>query len=220
MVFPGEILPMIMLSDNFFSRSSNDDEGLVFGLVFQNEVDDNNNNYGVTCQVYEKGLDNHGHVTVKSKAHQRFIVIKTEDGDIAITRNQTFYAKVKILPEILLPDPILLTISSSYSRQLKNASVSKKIKALLSASTRWPTFVYDHYSIVSVSEKIERYLAMINIECPTPEDEILKSFWVARNVPLNQSERFKIFKNDCVNKRLLLIGESLNFVSIKILKPN
>lgn len=207
--YPGEILPMIMLQDRFFSRES-EEEGLTFGLIFQGDNDEGI--YGVTCQVYEKGVDNNGHITVKSRANQRFIVIKTEDGQITTTRNHTFYAKVKILPEIFLKDPLLLTISNGMMKHNQNTKHSNNFKNFLAASTRWPRFVFDQYSVVKTCEKIERYLAMLNIESPT--DPTLKSFWLARNVPLNQADRLKIFKNNCVNRRLLLIGESLNFVSV------
>lgn len=209
MVFPGEILPMIMIAESIFARTPDSNEGLTFGLVFANETD-GNNIYGVTCQVFEKGIDNQGHITVKSKAHQRFIVVRTEDG-LTTTRNQNYYAKVRILPEFLLPDPINMNLSNNMMKFASNQNNSHKFKSLLASSYRWPKFVYDQYSIVTVNEKIERYLAMLNISAP--EDPTLKSFWLARNVPLNQADRLRIFSSNCVNKRMLLIAESLNFVS-------
>lgn len=209
MVFPGEILPMIMIAESIFARTPESNEGLTFGLVFANEID-GNNVYGVTCQVFEKGLDNQGHITVKSKAHQRFVVVRTEDG-LTTTRNHNYYAKVRILPEFLLPDPIALNLSNNMKKFMNNSSQSHKVKSLLASSNRWPKFVYDQYSIDTVNEKVERYLAMLNISAP--EDPTLKSFWLARNVPLNQADRLKIFSSNCVNRRMLLIAESLNFVS-------
>lgn len=211
LVFPGEILPMIMISESLFARTpeTNSNEGLTFGLVFADEVD-NSNVYGVTCQVFEKGLDNHGHITVKTKAHQRFIVIRTEDG-LTTMRNRNYYAKVRILPEYVLPDPINLSLSNNQRKFMQNPSQMNRVKSLLSNSSRWPVFVYDQYSIVCVNEKIERYMAMLCLEAP--KEPILKSFWLARNVPLNQRERMKIFISNCVNKRMMLIGDSLNFVS-------
>lgn len=209
MVFPGEILPMIMIAESIFARTPESNEGLTFGLVFADEIE-NDKVYGVTCQVFEKGVDEHGHITVKSKAHQRFIIVKTEEG-LTTTRNHNFYAKVRILPEYLLPDPFSLNMSNHMMKFNQNPSQSSRIKSLLNSSNRWPKFVYDQYSIVTVNEKVERYLAMLNISAP--EDPILKSFWLARNVPLNQADRLKIFTSNCVNKRMILIGESLNFVS-------
>lgn len=209
MVFPGEILPMIIIAESIFARTPEANEGLTFGIVFSNETA-NDKTYGVTCQVFEKGLDEHGHITVKSKAHQRFIIVETED-EFTSTRNHSFYAKVRILPELVLPDPFSLNMSNHMMKFSQNPKHLTLIKNLLSSSNRWPKFVYDQYSIVAVNEKVERYLAMLNVSAP--EDPVLKTFWLARNVPLNQSDRLKIFSSNCVNKRMILIGESLNYVS-------
>jgi cereblon len=208
LVFPGEILPMIMIAESIFAKTPESNEGLTFGLVFADEID-NEKVYGVTCQVFEKGVDLNGHITVKSKARQRFIVVRTEDG-LTTQRNNNYYAKVRILPEYILPDPIAMNLSNNLKKFMPNQSQSLQIKNLLTSSMRWPKWVYDKYSIIGVNEKIERYLAMLSIAAPT--DPILKSFWLARNVPLNQKDRLKIFTNNCVNKRMMLIADSLNFV--------
>lgn len=211
LIFPGEILPMIMIADSIFARTPESNEGLTFGLVFGDEID-NGSLYGVTCQVYEKGVDNNGHITVKSKAHQRFVVIRNEDGQVTVTRNHNYYAKVRILPEIILPDPLAMHISNNLMKFQHNLSQTQNMRAFFSISSCWPKFVFDQYDITKVTEKVERYLAMLSLTAP--EDPILKSFWLARNVPLNQAERLKIFIANCVNQRMLLISESLNFVSI------
>jgi hypothetical protein len=213
LVYPNEILPMIMVQHNLFSQSTDDDDGLIMGLVFQNEDANEKSTYGVTCQIYEKGVDYRGHTTVKAKALQRFVVIKTEDNEIAISRNQIYYAKVKILPEILLPDPIQLTMSNNYIKhKAANGKTSSRIKRFAAASTQWPAFIYEHYSMVRVSEKIERCLSLLNLE--PPNDPVQRSFWLARNLPLNENDRLQIFKENCVNQRLLMIGATLNIVSI------
>jgi cereblon len=146
LIFPGEILPMIMLADAFFSRMT-EDEGLTFGLIFQADTHEEPI-YGVTCTVYERGVDNNGHITVKSRAHQRFVVVKNEDGELTTRRNQTFYAKVKILPEILLPDPIRINLSYSMMRHIDSAPQLNKIHTFLAASSHWPKFVFDQFSVV------------------------------------------------------------------------
>lgn len=215
MVFPGEILPMIMVDESMFERTPDSNEGLTFGVVFTDETE-SGKVYGVTCHVFEKGLDNHGHITVKSKAHQRFIVVRTVDG-LTTSRNQNYYAKVKILPDYILPDPINLSISNSMLKFINNPNQSNKMKSLLTSSNRWPKFVYDQYSTVIVNEKVERFLAMLNIS-NAPTEPVLKSFWLARNIPLNQADRLKIFTTNCVNKRMLLLGQSLNFVSKNLFK--
>lgn len=206
LIFPGEIVPLIMITDRCLSRN---EDGIVFGLNFENHLRDEKKTYGVICQVYEKGVDNHGHITVKSRAFQRYIVIE-RDGKAKEIKNGAYYSRVKILPEILLPEPNFLTISNQLRKHSQNTSSADKFKSFVAASSSWPKFVYDQYSVVTVSEKIERYLAMLSIE--SPQDPVLKTWWLARNVPLNPKDRMKIFKSNCVNKRLLMIGNSLNFM--------
>jgi cereblon len=209
MVFPGEILPMILISESLFGRSNADsDGGLIFGCVFPDEML-NKKIYGVTCQVFERGIDNNGHITVKSKARQRFMLVKTEEGYTTM-RNNNHYAKVKILPEYLLPDPISLTITNNSKKFLQTPSYQQKLKNLLASSTQIPRWIYDRYSIVHTNDKVERFLAMLALS--SPQDPILKSFWLARNVPLNPTDRMKIFASNCVNHRMIMIGDSLNFV--------
>lgn len=71
-IFPGETLPMILTQQMFVSTEFSDD-GLLFGLVFNGLRNDRNNDlYGVTCQIYEKGSDGINNVSIKSKAYQRF----------------------------------------------------------------------------------------------------------------------------------------------------
>lgn len=207
LIFPNEIVPMIMLNDRCLSRT---EDSLVFGLNFENFISGNKKIYGVICEVYEKGVDHHGHITVKSKALQRYQVIE-KDGKDKEVKNGAYHSTVKILPEILLPEPYFLSISNAFKKHIHNNNTSGKLKTFIVASSRWPKFVYDLYSIKPVSEKIERYLAMLGIE--SPQDPILKTWWLARNVPLNPDDRLKIFKTNCVNKRLQMIGDSLNFVA-------
>lgn len=210
LVFPGEIFPMIVIADSVFARNPKTNEGLTFGLVFTDAVQ-NRKIYGVTCQVFEKGVDSYGHITVKSKAHQRFQLVDIE-GRCDTTRHHSYIAKVKILPELFLPDPITLTLSNHQRTLMQSSGQSQKLKSFLASSTRWPKFVYDLYSLEIVNEKIERYLSILNITAP--EDPTQRSFWLARNVPLNLSDKIKIFTSNCVNQRMLLIAESLNFVSL------
>lgn len=209
MVFPGEILPMIMIAESIFGSANCESEGgLIFGICFPDEF--NNETYGVTCQVFERGIDNNGHITVKSKAHQRFVLVKPKDGDIITRRNQNTYAKVKVLPEYLLPDPITLTMTNNSLKFMHTPHYQQKLKHLAAMSTSIPRWIFDQYSMVTANEKVERFLAMLNIKAP--EDPGLKSFWLARNTPLNSTERMKIFATNCVNKRMMMIGDSLNYV--------
>lgn len=214
MVFPGEILPKILVANSFFGRANTESEGgLTFGVCFSDDY--KGQTYGVTCQVFERGIDHNGHITVKSKAQQRFIALKQEDGDIVSSwrdHGTSKCAKVKILPEYLLPDPITLAMSNHSLRFMHTPHYQKRLKSLAVMSTTIPRWIFDKYSMVKVNEKVERFLAMLNIE--PPDDPGLRSFWLSRNIPLNSTEKMKIFVSNCINERIIMIGESLNFVSV------
>lgn len=59
LLFPGEVVPMI-IAESFFDESifgNDENDGLSFGLVFWSQshnAREKNIVYGVTCQVYEK----------------------------------------------------------------------------------------------------------------------------------------------------------------------
>lgn len=186
-------------------------DGLFFGLVFWDEAQ-NNQVYGVTCQVYEKGVDAFGNITIKSKANQRFVVVK-KNGNLTVQRGSKYYANVKILPEVVLPDPLLRFSSNNLAKFTQNSSQYSKLRNFVASASAWPAFVYNQYEVVSVTQKVERYLSMLNI-ANIPTDPVLLSFWLARNVPLSIEERRSIFISNCVTQRMRNIGKSLNLVSI------
>lgn len=78
LVYPGETLPMI-LSEYMFLPTDFSDDGLLFGLVFRDfHNNDSLNLFGVTCLIYEKGSDDGGSLSIKSRAYQRFYIKNNE----------------------------------------------------------------------------------------------------------------------------------------------
>lgn len=74
LVYPGEILPMILSQHVFLSADFNDD-GLIFGLICRELQDSHSSKvFGVTCQIFERSNDNSDDITIKSRAYQRFYV--------------------------------------------------------------------------------------------------------------------------------------------------
>lgn len=201
---------MIMSKIEFDSLLKSDEYGLVFGLFYRKQIDFVNKIYGVICQVYEKGPENET-VSIKAKAQQRFVMVNNDNGDLIVERNHVLYAKVRILPEFVLQDPFRLGASNSNLKYLQNTKNNEQIQKLLASSMGWPKFLYDHYSNEAVDYKIQSYLSMFNIK--VPEDPVLKSFWLVKNIPLNQVEKFRIFKLDNVNRRFIVINNLLNAVS-------
>lgn len=51
LVFPGEILPMIMIAESIFARTPESNEGLTFGLVFADEIK-NQIVYGISFLIH------------------------------------------------------------------------------------------------------------------------------------------------------------------------
>jgi cereblon len=123
-----------------------------------------------------------------------------------------YFADVRILPEIVLPDPLLNISSCSILKLTRNRSQYGKLRTFMASSTVWPKFVYDQYEIVSVRQKIDRFLENFKIET-IPADPVLLSFWLARNIPITNDVRRKIFTTDSVTTRMMIIGKALDSVS-------
>jgi cereblon len=210
-IFPGETLPMIM-AESIFDPSTTSTDGLTFGLVcWEHATKDKV--YGVTCQVYEQGVDSQGNITIKSRAHQRFKIVRQKDGSyMRPNQRRGYFADVKILPEIVLPDPLLqINSCPSILRRVHNQSEYGRIRRFVASSSPWPKFVYDQYETNKVQRKVERFLAMLKIDT-VPSDPVLLSFWLARNIPITNEKRRTIFTLDSVNARMLIIGKALDFV--------
>lgn len=211
-VFPGETLPMIW-ADSQFDRNEYSNDGLTFGIVFLDPQF--KQKIGVTCQVYERGVDRHGNITLKCRAHQRFILKKQPNGTYLIPTSsfnrRRFLADIRIQPEVQLPDPLHAVTSNNLKRYLQNEVQSHKINHLTAMSTRWPKFVYDCYDLRRVMDKIRRFLVMLEIDS-APTDQVKLSFWLARNVPITEDQRYEIFITNSVTHRLLIIGKALDIL--------
>lgn len=172
----------------------------------------------------KKGEDNLGHITLKSRAHQRFQVVPQKDGTLTTTRQtdvgRIFYANIKILPEIILPDPIIsINSSNNLLKFTNNKSQKNKTMQLMTCNGVWPKFVYQQYEISSVLKKVEAFLDILKIDISTvPKEMIGLSFWLARNLPLSSKERERVFVTNCVNKRMLTIGKFINLISTFVCK--
>lgn len=188
-VFPGEMLPMIW-TDAQFDRTEHTSDGFTFGLVFWDPTF--KKKVGVTCQVYERGVDSHGNVTLKCRAHQRFVVVKQQSGSYLLEgqvySRRRYLADVKIQPEVMLPNPLQTMMGSSLKTFVYSSTHLAKIYRLTAATSHWPKFVYDQVDIGRVLRKVERFLAMLKIDS-APTDLSKLSFWLARNVPISEQKR-------------------------------
>lgn len=208
-VFPGEMVPMII---NVATLNCNDpSDGVKFGLVFRNVISEKYV-YGVTCQVFERGELNasSGSIVLKTIAQQRFRTVRHLAGR---------RADVLILPEIILPDPLLSSCSNLMMRHAVSNSPesAQRFKSFLSRTVPWPKFVYDLFGTEEVLKKVNRYLAFLKIET-VPTDPVKLSFWLARNIPIDENDRKKIYEADAVISRMMIINKSLDHMCYFICK--
>lgn len=171
LIFPGEQVPMVIPASMFSSEfgESNQDDGCLFGLIFPSIYDKTSPKlYGVTCQIYEKGTHNIHQLFIKSRACQRFVVTRPHNNsfaDILTTsgRNQ-MYANVEILPEIVLPNPVLGIETNSVSK-FRNASVAttQKVRRFEVGRLPWPEFVYDQYDVEKTIAAIRETMTNLKI---------------------------------------------------------
>uniref|UniRef100_A0A182SR45 Protein cereblon n=1 Tax=Anopheles maculatus TaxID=74869 RepID=A0A182SR45_9DIPT len=198
-VYPGEIVPLML---NDYNPYGGDDpsDGFKLGLVFQNQYNDGGRVYGVTCQVYERGADGLS-ALLKTVAQQRFYIVRQSERK----------ADVKILPEVVLPDPLINCCSNAMLRYAYSNRKDRltSFKRMLAQTTAWPTFVYDQYDTKEVMTKVERFLSSLNITS-VHTDQVKLSFWLARNIPLTEECRKMIFCTDSVWRRMLIINKALD----------
>lgn len=77
--------------------------------------------------------------------------------------NRAKYATITILPEIVLSHPVYGFDSNSLSKFRRNESMKCKLLKYESESLAWPSFVYDHYDVRRVTEKVKKFLTTLKI---------------------------------------------------------
>uniref|UniRef100_A0A1B0D3S5 Uncharacterized protein n=1 Tax=Phlebotomus papatasi TaxID=29031 RepID=A0A1B0D3S5_PHLPP len=200
-IFPGEILPVILSTSQAFhltAQSGGHSVGLVFPPV-------GNEQFGVTCQMYERNVRNplwKSDLRAKLRAHQRFRVC-TDTSTQPVFLGDVREVEVEILPELSLGDPLSGHFRGSLHKFLPK---SKRVKLLYSHARVWPLFVYEQYDIGKVMMKIKHFVASHKIE-NMPIDPIVCSFWSAKNLPLEQADREKIFATNFVEPYYYHCGE-------------
>lgn len=74
-MYPGEIIPIILPRHMATFIDDDQEDGLLFGIVFT-DIDEGKSKslLGVTCQIYERGINEDDNFVIKARACQRFIV--------------------------------------------------------------------------------------------------------------------------------------------------
>ncbi|XP_017481448.1 PREDICTED: protein cereblon homolog isoform X3 [Rhagoletis zephyria] len=216
-LFPGEVLPF-MISGSIIDMDT--ENGMLFGVCFPilcNREEVGDNFYGVTCQIYEKGMDERGNTLIKSRALQRFVTKGSQVTGplsfIAAHPQLKVYGYVRILPEIYLREPLKCINMGSLNRYRDIESMSDTYKRYQAATTPWPAHVYDYYSITAIIEKARSQLAHHKIDT-MPTDPTQLSFWLVRNLHLSDSLMKTIFLTDSVNIRMKIISNTFTDDSV------
>lgn len=206
-VYPGETIPLILTNALLDVDGRNESNRI--GLVFW-EHSYRKRILGVVCQVREKNL-RESVMVLKTVAQQRFELVPQQDG--ALTRSiqregrAHYYAQVKILPEVLLPDPLS---SFCASNMVKIGNLNRN-RLLAAQSSVWPKFVYDQYGSHEILWKVKRFLEFLQIESVPTDDPVMLSFWLARNIPLSDTDRKELFFSNSVLSRMLLVNNILDY---------
>lgn len=121
------------------------------------------------------------------------------------------YGKIKILPDIYLPEPLKCLNMGSMNRFRDNNSMQREYKRFQASSTPFPVHVYDHYSVTMILERARNQLAQHKIDT-MPSDPIQLSYWLVRNLQIPESLMYEIFTTNTVNTRLKLIASTFKEV--------
>lgn len=167
LVYPGETVPMI-IDDSMHECLLNDGTtGMSFGLVFHGIWEHTKPNcYGVTCQIFEKGVaDSNGNIRIKTKIYQRFVIYPTDTKEqpTFLRHRSITYVSCDILPDIYLPGPLSGLHLQSLNKFRSCDSMKNKLRNFESMSTVWPSFVYDMYDVDNAIQKIKQFLTSLEI---------------------------------------------------------
>ncbi|XP_077297265.1 protein cereblon-like isoform X2 [Arctopsyche grandis] len=207
-VFPGESVPMhcpdlahYRLGIQFIQS------GRLFGLIFP-EGELFMSDYGVLCEVteatepFEDENEPRRQISFKAQARQRFRLINTKSWRPLLQRNMFISScDIKILPDVVINEPLQDYRIFSASRQNCNYGLSQKLRKADALVTQWPQFVYDIFNVDRIVNCIKTYFKELSIE-NLPEDLLALSFWVASNLTISMEERLKLFIVDNASLRL------------------
>ncbi|XP_049791902.1 protein cereblon [Schistocerca nitens] len=206
---PGQTLPLTVFyppTVSMLRRSINTDR--IFGVIcikYVNSSPATIANVGTTAEIYEfQDEESDFGFRIKAKGRQRFRVIESNrqvDGNII--------AKVKILPEVILPDPLkeIKHLSLNRLRQFKNLQQWSCLNARDAVQTRWPIWVYMQYQTEYLIPRIMHHLQHVSSgrsNVAIPKDPVELSFWVAQNLPIVDEQRLRLLSINSAVQRLRL----------------
>lgn len=204
---PGQTLPLTVFETftiNMLRQCILNDRtfGVLANWYFVDGTPKINNNVGTTAEIYEYQAEGgQSGFRVKAKARQRFKVISTRQHSSGLT------AKVKILPEVRLPDALNAVRFASLNRHRTNHPFRCRLRDAV--VTRWPEWVYRQYETDRLVKRIKKELMFLEQgqhatgrKICIPDDPTELSFWVVQNLPMTEDQRLFILKLNSPIQRL------------------
>lgn len=176
---------------------------------------------GTTAEIYE-ALESP--MRIKAIGRQRFKLLEVKHHAEGFP-----IAKVRILPEINLPDPLAMMSFQGLNRYRTKASIGdttkkkQNLKLFDSTSSVWPAWVYEQYD---PERLVKRMLEILSCHKATksfqkadenvliPTDPVELSFWVARSLPIKDSRRLVLLRMNSAIERLRWEIFTLNKLSL------
>ncbi|XP_071961670.1 protein cereblon-like [Antedon mediterranea] len=205
-LIPGQTIPLQLLDPRKISMMRHVlQKDRTFGVVsVGQDFEQGVASVGTTAEIYsvkendENGLEN---MKIKAMGRQRFKIM-----DISRQTDGNMVAKVQILPDKEILDPLHGARMNSYYKQRALLphkqtifdSRRRKNKLFESQFTWWPPWVYQMYDseylMALIKEELRSWYEGSITFSTIPERPSDFSFWVASNIPINDSQRLLLLK--------------------------
>ncbi|XP_034232877.1 protein cereblon isoform X2 [Thrips palmi] len=219
---PGQTLPLAIFNASYIQMirqviSGNRTFGTICMLRKTPGSDElSHADVGTTAEIYEAHESaSHHAIRVKAIGRQRFKILETTDHTSGFLT-----ARVRILPEVKLPDPLSMMSCPVLDRFRTKANIgaSTKRKHNLrlydSISSIWPAWVYDQYDPERLVKQMLEILSCHKAVSPIPTDPVALSYWVARSLPIKDSRRLVLLRMNSAIDRLRWEIFTLNKLSL------
>lgn len=173
---------------------------------------------GSSAEIYEFGeSDIDSSLRIKAKVRQRFKVIESRQQ----VDGRNIMGTVEILPENVLSDALHLACPATFNRYRVPPGVGGSLftcrpliqkrmhrKLLKLPCTVWPSWVYGNYDLDLLSERVRNELRKSlfvdgsSSGSPLPRDPIELSYWVIKNLTLEDKQRIQLLSINNANQRL------------------
>ncbi|XP_043242048.1 protein cereblon-like [Amphibalanus amphitrite] len=204
MLIPGQTLPLTLFHPAAVAMVRRAiAHNKTFGFINENCVRPDGSSeptIGTTAEIYEvrdESQDAYTAFSIKAKGRQRFRLVSTRT-----TVDGTRVGTVHILADVLPAGPFALSRPGSLWRQ--RLSASPRHSGREAAVAGWPAWLYQMYDVQRVAARAHadaRRCLLCSAEA-VPTDPVKLSYWVAMNLPIDDTYRAMLMRLDSVVRRL------------------